>query len=46
MLCSGLSNIATISVKGIDHRYIIHDISKFEAIHLFENAVLDDCGYM
>ena len=46
MLCFGLSNIATITVKGIDHRYIIHDISKSKAIHLFENAVFDDRGYI
>ena len=45
MLCLDFSNIANITVKGVDYYCIIH-ISKSEAIHLLENSVLDDCGYI
>ena len=45
MLCLNLNNIASITVKGVDNRSIIHDISRFEAIHLLENLVLHDRGY-
>ena len=38
--------IAIITVKGVDCHCIIHDISKSEAIHLLENSVLDDRGYI
>ena len=40
------SNIAIITLKSFDYRYIIHDISKSEAINLLENSVLDVCGYI
>ena len=46
MLCLNISNIAIINVKGVDHCCIISDISKSEAINLFKNPVLDDCGYI
>ena len=46
MLCLNISHIAFITVKGVDYRCIIHDISKSEAIHLSENSVLDDRGYI
>ena len=45
MLCLNLNNIASITVKGVDNRSIIHDISQSEAIHLLENLVLHDRGY-
>ena len=45
MLCLSCSDIAIITVKGVDYCCIIHDISKSEAIHLLQNSVLDDCGY-
>ena len=38
MLCLHFSDIAIITVKGVDYRCIIHDISKSEAIHLLENS--------
>ena len=44
MLCLSLSDIANITVKGIDSRCIIHDISKSDVINLLENSVLADCG--
>ena len=41
-----LSDIAIITVKGVDYRCIIHDISKSYPIHLLENPVLDYDGYI
>ena len=46
MLCLNLSNIAIINVSGVDYRCIIHDIGKSEAILLFQNSILGDCGYI
>ena len=37
LLCLSINNIAIITSKGINYYYIIHDISKSEAIHLLEN---------
>ena len=42
----GISNIAIITVKNVDYRCIIHNISKSEAINLLKNSVLEDCGYI
>ena len=42
MLCLNISNIAIITVKGVDYCCVIHDISKSEAFPLLENSVLDD----
>ena len=38
------SDIAIITVKGVDYRFIIHDISKSDAILLLKDSVLDDPG--
>ena len=46
MLCLTLSNITNINVKGVDYRCVIHNICKSETIHLFENFVHDDRGYI
>ena len=46
MLCLNLSDIAIITVKGIDYHCIIHGISKSDTIHLLESYVLHDWGYM
>ena len=40
------SDIAIITVKIFDYRYIIHDINNSEVINLSENSVLEDQGYM
>ena len=45
VLFLNLSDIAIITVKDIDYRCVVHDISKAEAIHLLENSVLDCRGY-
>ena len=45
-LSVNISDIAIITVKDVDYRCIIHNISKPEAIDLFKNYVLDDSGYI
>ena len=46
ILCLNIRNIAIIIVENVDYRFIIHKISKFEAINLLENSVLEDGGYI
>ena len=45
MLCLNISD-TVVTVKDADYRCIIHDIIKSDAIHLLENSVLDDRGYI
>ena len=45
-LCRNLGDIAIITVESVVYCCIIHEISKYEAILLLENYVLDDCGYI
>ena len=40
ILCLDISDITVITVKNVDYRCIIHNISKSEAINLLESAVL------
>ena len=44
MLSLNISNVSIIIVKGIDYRFIISNISKFDAIHLLGISGLNDCG--
>ena len=46
IMCLNISNIAIITVKNVDCRCIIHNISKSKAINLLENSVLEDRGYL
>ena len=46
MLSVNISDIAIITVNGVDYRCIIHDISRSEATHLLENSVFDDGGHI
>ena len=46
MLSVDTSDIAIINIKNVDYCCIIHNISKSEAIHLLENSVLKDSGYI
>ena len=46
MMCLNISNIAIITVKNVDCRCIMYDISKSEAINLLQNSVLEDHGYI
>ena len=44
MLSLNTSDIAIMTVKKTDCRCIIYGVSKFYAIYLLENYVLDDRG--
>ena len=44
MLGVNISDIAIISIKGVDYRCIIYGISKSEAINLLANYVLEERG--
>ena len=44
MLSVNVSDIAIITIKKIDYRCIVHNISKSEAGNLLENSVLEDRG--
>ena len=46
MQCVNISDIAIITVKGAAYCFIIHGISKSDAINLLENSILDDRGYI
>ena len=46
ILCLNISDITIITVKNVDYRCIIHNISKPEAINSLKNSVLEDCGYI
>ena len=46
MLSVNISNIAIITVKNVDCRCIIQNISKSEAINLLKNSVFEDYGYI
>ena len=37
ILCLDISDIAIITVKGVDYHCIIHEINESEAIHFLEN---------
>ena len=41
-----IKDIAIITVKNVDYRCIIHNISKSEAIDLLKNAVLENRKYI
>ena len=46
MLSVNMSDIAIITIKNVDYRCIIQNISKFESIDLLKNSVLEDRGYI
>ena len=48
MLCLNMTDITIITLKGVDYHCIIHEIIiiKSEAIHLLENSVVEDRGYI
>ena len=45
MLSVNINDIAIITIKNVDYGRIVHNISKYEAINLLENCVLEDHGY-
>ena len=46
MMRSDTDNVDIITVKGADYCYIFYDVCKYDTIHLLENSVLDDCGFI
>ena len=46
MFTVNLSDIVIITIQNVDYRCIIHKISKFEAINLLKNSVLEDRVYI
>ena len=46
MLSVNMSDIAIITIKNVDYRSIIQNISKSESIDLLKNSVLEDRGYI
>ena len=46
MLCVHISDIAIITVKNVDYRCIIHNISKSKAINLLKSFALENHGYI
>ena len=46
MFCLNISNVAIITVTGVDYSCIINEIAKSEAIHLLENYGLNYRGYI
>ena len=46
MVCFNISNIAIVTIKGVDYCCITNGISKSEAIHFLGNSVLDDRVYI
>ena len=46
MLSVNISGIVIITVKNVNYRCIIHNISKSEAIILLKYSVLEDRGYI
>ena len=41
-----IRDTAIITVKNVDYRCIIRNISRSEAINLLKNYVLENCGYI
>ena len=46
ILCLDISNITIITVKNVDYRYVINNISISEAINLLKSALLENGGYI
>ena len=46
ILSININDIAIITVKNVDYRCIIHNISKSEVINFLKNPVLKYRGYM
>ena len=45
-LSLNISDIAIITVRNDDYRWIFHNISKSVAYILLESAVLENCGFI
>ena len=41
-----LKNIAILNVKGVDFRWLLWDISRYEAVNRLSNSALEDKGVL
>ena len=39
MISPGINNIAIYTIKGVEYRFIIYGVSKFNAVYLLENPM-------
>ena len=46
ILCLNMGRVSFITIKDVDYFFIIHSISKSEAINLLKDSVLKDRGYI
>ena len=46
MLSINISYIAIMTIRNVDYRCVIHNISKSEAINWLKSSVLEDRGYV
>ena len=46
IISPGINSTAIITVKGVDYRFIICDVSKSNGLHLLVNSLLQGCGFM
>ena len=46
MLTINIIDIAIISIKNVDYRCIVHNITKSEAINLLKKSLLENLGYI
>ena len=46
MLCFNVNDVIVITVQNVDYCFIIHNISKSEAINFFKKSVLEDHGFL
>ena len=46
MFYLNISDITIITVKNIDYHCIMYNLNKSEAIHLLQNSVFKDRGYL
>ena len=46
MLCLSINDITIVTVKDVDYRFIIYDISKSKAVSLLKSSVLVDRDYI
>ena len=46
MMSPNISDISITTVKSADDRGVIYDVSKSDTIHLLENSVFNDRGFI
>ena len=46
ILSINIIDIAIITVKNVNYHCLFHGIKKYKAIHLLQNSILYDCGYI